>query len=110
MSKKFYIYLIQQQGSDLYKIGYSHNPSHRLEQLQTANGVKLELIETFRTDYKTKLEKLLHKKFFKQQTLGEWFELSQEQVREFKNVCKVQENYFKVLEENNTYIQDRGKW
>jgi len=107
MHKTAYIYLAQQVGSNLYKIGSSYDPDSRIKQLQTANGEKIQLIETFETSYKFKLEKSLHRKFIQHQTLGEWFALREEDVLNFIKICKIQEDYFNLLIENNTYIQDR---
>jgi len=110
MKKNSFIYLAQQSYSSLFKIGSSDNPEERLKQLQTANGERLELIETFETKNKFKLESALHRRFLSKKTLGEWFELTEEDLGEFKKACSTYENNFNYLRENNTYIQDKQQW
>lgn len=109
MFKKAFIYLARQGNSELYKIGSSDNPEERIKQLQTANGEQLELIETFETNYKFKLETALHRRFLPSKTLGEWFILKEEDIKNFKSICAGHEEIFNLLREKNTYVQDREK-
>jgi len=75
------IYLISD--GELVKIGYSQNPTKRLNQLQTGHPKKLKLIRTF--DYRSHgkiTEKLMEKRIhyllrrFKVRYNGEWFYFS----------------------------------
>jgi predicted GIY-YIG superfamily endonuclease len=104
------IYLIQAENTNKYKIGYSRNPHQRLKQLQTANGEGLLLLKEFKTEFATKLEKQLHRYYLNKQTLGEWFQLDEEDVQKFISLCETKENTLRMLRETNTYIQDREKW
>jgi hypothetical protein len=106
MLKKTFVYLIKLENSELYKIGYSNNPLQRLKSLQTANGERLELIKTFKTNFGLKLEKALHLNFNKYKTLGEWFALPYEEIKKFNLLCETWENDFQYLIKNNTFIQD----
>ena len=101
-----YIYLIEAKGTGKYKIGISKNPKERLEQLQTANGEKLEIICTFATRYKYLLEKTLHSHFKSKQTLGEWFGLTDKEVENFALTCGKFELNFQILKESNSYFQE----
>jgi len=105
-----WIYLIEQQGTNLYKIGISKNPEERVKQLQTANGVKLDLIKQFKTEFDYKLERVLHRHFQSKKTIGEFFELNENDVKEFTSLCESRESNFKYLVENNSYIRNRGKF
>jgi hypothetical protein len=73
MNNNTYIYIIKNKNNQI-KIGYSKNPFKRLKQLQTANSEKLELLAFF---YANKvIEKRLHKMFYFDKKMGEWFNLS----------------------------------
>lgn len=105
-----FVYLINQSDSSLYKIGLSENPNKRRKQLQTANGVQLDLIKQFKTEFGFKLEKSLHRHFKPKQTIGEFFDLEDKDVSEFETICERIEKNLKYLKENNSYIGDRKKW
>ena len=63
------IYFIQ--AKQFVKIGYSVDPKSRLEDLQTANPVKLKLLATMPGGFQTEAE--LHKIFGKRRANREWF-------------------------------------
>lgn len=104
------IYLINETGSNRYKIGITKNDiEYRIEQLQTANAAKLGLIKVFHTEFDFKVEAALHRRYKSKQTLGEWFELDDIEVNSFLDNCQKIENNFKLLELHNTYLQDKNK-
>jgi hypothetical protein len=103
------VYLIRLENTNDYKIGYSKDPEQRIRGLQTANGGKLELIETVETEFGFKLESHLHRHYSLKRKLGEWFELDEGDILKFKEICKKQEEVLSFLAENNTYIQNKGK-
>ena len=83
-----YIYLICDPSQNTYKIGVTRNlVQNRIKKLQTGNSSKLHTIYTISTDYPFRLETLLHNKFKNKRVYGEWFSLSDEDVKEFKNTC-----------------------
>lgn len=75
--KGLWIYLIQVEGTDFTKIGFSENPKKRLSDLQTANPHKLNMIAMYQSvNHKTEVklaERFLHKKFKGYNVRGEWF-------------------------------------
>lgn len=101
------VYLIKQQSANLYKIGISKDPKSRLDQLQTANPDTLELVSTFKTKHGFQLETFVHRKFSDANVQLEWFELTEEEVKEFIPTCQQGESNFDLLQEENTYLQDR---
>lgn len=103
-----FIYLINIENTDLYKIGVSKNPEKRLKSLQTANGKKLSLINSFETQFNYKLETFLHQYFSLKKKLGEWFILEPTDVDNFISYCEKGESIFKLLKKNNTYLDDKG--
>lgn len=105
------IYLINQYNSNLYKIGITkRNIKYRLKEIQTCNGNKVDYIFLFDTKYDRILETALHKKYYPAQTIGEWFELTDDQVNEFLNECKKIEQTFDFLMENNSWVQKYNKF
>ena len=83
-----YIYLICDSSQNTYKIGVTRNlVQNRIKKLQTGNSSELHIVYTISTDYPFRLETLLHNKFKDKRVYGEWFSLSDDDVKEFKNIC-----------------------
>lgn len=103
------VYLIGVENDDtVYKIGVtkSSNAEGRLKQLQTANSEPLYLKETYHTDTPFKLEKMLHNHYNRNKTHGEWFNLNEEEVKGFKNVCELLQGRIDILS-NNPFFNKR---
>lgn len=80
------IYLIKCE--QYHKIGFSTNSWQRFNDLNgTGMPFKLELVYYGFMDDARKLEKDMHKKFVDKRVKGEWFELTDEDIREFKEIC-----------------------
>lgn len=81
--KHGYVYLIKAELTNTYKIGLSDNPKRRLWQLQGQADEPLTLTHTIETPDMYRTEKTLHTKYGKQRLRkGEWFHLSDEDVKE----------------------------
>lgn len=99
------IYLINQWGTDYYKIGTTKNkPIKRRKQLQTGNPEELTIVKEFESKHPFKLEKLLHIKYSTNNCLGEWFELTDADVFDFINVCSKFEKTIIYLKQNNPFF------
>ena len=94
------IYLLQQGDTDLYKIGISKNTKKRIKQLQTGCSQPIKLVNVYESIFYSRIESTLHRRFKLQNTLGEWFRLTTEDVNSFPAACKKLETTFKFLEEN----------
>lgn len=81
------IYLINQYGTDKYKIGTTKNTNKRKKQLQTGNADELVVVRIFETEHPFNLEKLLHLKYSNKLCIGEWFELTDNDVFCFMDIC-----------------------
>ena len=71
---KCYVYFIR--AGAFIKIGVAENPERRRDQLQTANALKLEIIETWGYSNKELAiedERILHQYFEGVRCEGEWF-------------------------------------
>lgn len=100
-----YIYLINEWGTDNYKIGVtnSKNIDERRLKLQTGNSNELFICKKFNTINPFKLEKLLHLFFSQKNILNEWFILSDDEVSNFLNICENFNNTLKLLDSENEF-------
>lgn len=69
--EKGQIYVIGNLNFGLIKIGFSKNPERRKKGIQTGCPFEVSVLVTFEGDKKT--EKMLHHKYRKYNTSGEWF-------------------------------------
>ena len=74
------LYIIQ--GAGLTKIGISSNIESRFKKLTTSSPVPLTLAHECTTDLARSVEKELHTKYKEFNSHGEWFNLTEEQVKE----------------------------
>lgn len=68
------VYVIQAEGTDLFKIGRSGNVTARKGQLQTGCPHNLDVVGTLEGDA-IRIEHDLHEMFAEYRTTGEWFEI-----------------------------------
>lgn len=98
-----YVYLLK--ALDTYKIGVTKNVEQRIKQLQTGNDTQIILVDKFLSEFPFKLESVLHRKYDINNVNGEWYYLSNEDVKNFQNDCLLIENNFKCLKEfDNPYM------
>ena len=98
-----FVYLIGERSNpNLFKIGSTRkkNIIERLKQLQTGNPKELYIKDYFETSKPFLLENMLHRHYFKDNTFNEWFELNEEKIKGFKNVCKKYQNIIESLKNN----------
>lgn len=82
-----YLYLIKCQ--QFYKIGVAHDVEQRLAQLSTGNPFDLEVLAVYGYDNANTVETTLHQRFADFRRRGEWFELSNNDVAIFGQVCQL---------------------
>lgn len=100
------IYLIN-GGDDRFKIGITSEKrlQQRIKQLQTGSSCELYLVTTYKSNFATLIEKALHREYWSKHLVGEWFELSSENVVSFKERCsKIEENIKILANQDNYYI------
>jgi len=100
------VYLINAD-DDRFKIGITTEKglATRVKQLQTGSSAELCLITTYKTKYASLIEKTLHRQFQSKKIIGEWFQLTPQEVFTFTETCSIIDNNIKILEEqNNDYI------
>jgi len=102
-----FIYLIGEANNNgKYKIGSTRakDVNKRLKQLQTGNSSELYLKDYYETDNPFKLEKMLHNRFKLSSLRGEWFDLSENDTKDFKGICEDFEKIIESLKENPFYF------
>ena len=100
------VYLLANLDKGHYKIGITTSAvEKRVKQLQTGSSEPIDIIHIFETDFHSKVEKTLHRKFDSKRLEGEWFLLEKEDVDNFLDECKKTHENFKYLSDlNNPFL------
>ena len=99
-----YVYLISDINNYTYKIGISNNPEKRLRTLQTGNDRILKIIHKVFCENYNDVETALHNKYSFLKVNGEWFELSEQDVKNFPESCKKMDENFKLIKTFKLYL------
>ena len=105
-----YVYLIgEKDNPGKFKIGStrSNDISKRLKQLQTGSSSELYIKDYFETSHPFKLEKMLHNNFKSSNLIGEWFELKENDINDFKSICEEKTNIIDSLKNNPFYFKQK---
>lgn len=103
MSKKTgYVYLLGDwEKEHMYKIGVTTGSiERRIKKLQTGNSSEIYLVKYYETEHPFFTEARLHQRFHKEKVLNEWFELSDDDVKNFKKYCDDIEEIVKAMKNN----------
>lgn len=96
---KGYVYLLTD--GNFFKIGVTRGSiDKRIKKLQTGNPDDIVIVQYHQTEYPFKMEKLLHTRHNHQRVNNEWFDLSLEDIKNFKAECKDIDEMFQALKEN----------
>lgn len=80
------IYLLQV--GDYFKIGYTKNSvEKRVKQLQTGSSEEITIKQVFETKHGMKVERALHSVLSHKRIIGEFFDLSLEDLNNFLIYC-----------------------
>ena len=102
-----YIYLIYDEGNDVYKIGVTRNPvQSRIKKMQTGNPTQLRLILLYKCEYPFRLETMLHNIYKNKKVMNEWFELTDNDVIGFKNICDKTVDQINMLKTNPYFAKN----
>lgn len=105
---KGYVYLLTD--GELYKIGVTRGSiNKRIAKLQTGNPYIIQMLECYETDNPFKLEKILHFRYSCKRVNNEWFELSNEDVNNFKLECEKIEDMLESLKGNPYFSRESSK-
>ena len=97
---KGFVYLLCD--GERFKIGMTNRKdiNKRIKELQTGNSNEIWLHSYYETNYPTKIEKMMHVKHTSSNIKNEWFDLTVDQVINFKNECKKCEDILNSLKDN----------
>ena len=107
----FNIYLVCSEinGEKLHKIGYTRRPiEKRIKEFKTGNASDIYLVDSFQSEWGTKIESQLHRIFKQKKLSGEWFELEQKDIKLFREHCQKIHDNLEIISNNNSYYQERG--
>jgi hypothetical protein len=107
----FNIYLVCSEinGQKLHKIGYTRRPvEKRIKEFKTGNASDIYLVDSFQSQWGTKIESQLHKIYKSKKIGGEWFDLNEEDIEGFSKNCKRIHDNLTLISEQNTYFLDKG--
>lgn len=76
-----FIYLVQAVGTDKFKIGRATDVTRRIRELQTSCPLKIRYVYHAYVQNANLCEMELHNKFSRQREIGEWFALTQEDIK-----------------------------
>lgn len=107
------IYLISSEINNdiLYKIGITkRDVSKRLRELKTGNAATLSVVNVFESKWAFKIETNLHHRFRSKNISGskEWFKLTETDIKEFTDSCRLIHDNLEFLSLNNTWIIDNS--
>lgn len=106
------VYLISSEtnGSKVYKIGHTRRSvEKRVAEFRTGNSSMFEVLDVFESKWGTKIEAHLHRHFRIKRIKGEWFDLNESDLLDFRRLCQQVHDNLSIIEENNTYYIDRGE-
>jgi len=102
------VYLISNSQGH-YKIGFTRrNVNDRIRELKTGNSEEIQLISEYSSDWGTKIEAALHRKYRKKKINREWFNLTREDVENFFSDCQKIHDSLNHLNSKNTWVESRG--
>lgn len=100
-----FVYLIADDSGNAYKIGVTKSSiNKRIKQLSIGNASELNTIGLYKTKYPFWIEKQLHKHFIKQHIRGEWYDLSDNDILQFNELCEKYNNIAESIKDN-PYVQ-----
>ncbi len=89
-----------------YKIGFTkRDVNYRLLELKTSNAHNLEIVYSFNSKWGTKIESWMHNHYKKSNIRGEWFQLTDVDVLEFKTLCLKQHDIYEMLYNENPFFK-----
>ena len=112
MDKKCgYVYLVGDWGKEgTYKIGVTRGKiENRIKKLQTGNSGDIYIVDYYRTEYPFFMEKNLHLRFHGSKVRDEWFKLTADDVKRFKEYCIKAEKLIESLKENPFFNKKKKK-
>ncbi|QGH33513.1 hypothetical protein GI584_05545 [Gracilibacillus salitolerans] len=90
-----YVYFIKESGMDHIKIGKADDPEQRKKELSTGSAHTHEIVHLIKSKKPYKTENLFHSYFHDKRFKGEWFDLTESELRWIQK-----ENYPREIEDS----------
>lgn len=95
------VYLLCDPSTNLFKIGMTRsNVGKRIKELQTGNSCEIHLVKKFDTTIPSFIESSLHHHFLGKHSLNEWYELDNNDIRDFELTCQHYQDVAETLQDN----------
>ena len=106
-----YVYLLGDSSKDYtYKIGVTRGDvSKRIAKLQTGSSGEIFLIRKFETVHPFFVESILHRRFAHCRVSGEWYEIPDEDIARFDEICRDIEKMADSMKDNPFFKYDKLK-
>jgi hypothetical protein len=107
----FHIYLVCSEinGQKLHKIGYTRRTvEQRIKEFKTGNASDIYIVDSFQSEWGTKIEAQLHRIYKSKKIGGEWFDLDDDEIKNFQQNCQRIHNNLTLISKENTYFLDKG--
>lgn len=104
------VYLIcaEMNNEKLYKIGYTRRPvEKRIKELKTGNAADFYIVDSFKSKWGTKIESQVHRIFKHKKVNGEWFDLSDDDVKWFNGICSRINDNLEIVSQS-LYFLEKG--
>ncbi|MFD2627576.1 GIY-YIG nuclease family protein [Oceanobacillus kapialis] len=76
-----FVYFIRESGMQRIKIGKANDPEQRKKELSTGSAHNHEIVHLIKSENPFKTESLFHKHFREKRCKGEWFNITEEELR-----------------------------
>lgn len=87
-----------------FKIGITKNSvEKRIKELQTGNSNEIFLVNKYETENYRKVEGMLHRTFGTTRAIGEWFDLTHEQVISFTKEAEAADEIITFMKKENEF-------
>jgi hypothetical protein len=94
----------------IYKIGVTRGDvEKRIRKLQTGNSGEIYIVDKYDSAYPFFVEASLHRKYMTKNVMNEWYELSEDEVRQFAESCRQIEELAESLKDNPFFKYDKLK-
>ena len=98
LDKKGYVYWLGDfEKEGIFKIGVTRGTiERRIKKLQTGNSGEIYIVDYFQTEHPFFIERWMHTKYLGKKVMNEWFELTLDDIKDFKNNCQHFENLYNI--------------
>lgn len=89
-----------------FKIGVTKGDiDKRIKTLQTGNSNEIFLVDKYESDNYQRIEAMLHRRYHMKRGIGEWFELTSEQIVSFRGEAKQADEIITIMKRDNPFYK-----